>query len=1054
MDRKINILHVGDLHMQERDLFEKDVVLEAFLKDVEHLSKGGLKPDLVAFTGDLVQGGDIKSDFELALEHFLMPLCEITGCGPERVFLTQGNHDVQRGVIAKHQHLITGLDGSIIAKDLLDKEINKDETRTYVDDKFENYRELTECLGSSHFIEKTPFYALFFIKELNLSIISINTSWLSTGGEVRDDKEKLAVSDLLLQKAVSKVPEGSKKLLLGHHPVDWFIEHNQKHVLRVIERECDYYLHGHLHEADPKQLTGMNGRVLFNQCGSLYSGSEYFNGYSIISISSITEHVEVNMRTYFSKRQAFDKAVDLCENGQFYPTEEARSYWHSHPGSLNIGSLESWLSNEYRQTLHKEFDFGFYRESLSEVYVEPTISNQPEQLKYNEDVQEEEDENTFFSLADVSASNDNFIINAGREYGKTSLLQKLAIECIEGRKGKALTVPLLINFKELKTGRKQIERSLKQAIHPLDFPSEVTLEQLLKLNMVTVIVDDVNHEDKNKLNKLMEFIEEHSGNRFILCIDSDVHENFGAVWTPDSTINFNMLFLHCFSTNKLRQLVEKWTKTSDKKHNQKILDRMVENILQINVPRTPVIGSIFLAILEQNADFSPINRASMIERFIETLLGKHQPDEARRDTFDYRNKEHYLSHLAGQMVELNKYQFTHSDLIELTANYMTKYALKEDPSRLIDVFIKSRILSDVGNTIKFKYRSVCEYFIAKQMVEDVGFREKILNSDDYLMFQNEIECLSGIKKSDIPLLEAVQKKFFELDEKLSLEPRLETFSELNIRAEGSKNLLAQVDDDLKEGALSEEEKDQMLETHFPQDVGRKQEMYRPIYDDFGHKWIGALTLYSRVLKNTEMMSADQKRAHLFTTLYKWASLAMYSIYAVPTLVERKEIKINGRLYKIVLPANKTDEDLFHHLCLASGLGSLSIAKGTLGTEKLEPIFASELSAGAPQIIELFQGFVLLHMGSSEAVGQIKKIIPKIKDANYLLELTLVELNHFLKVRPLTKDEEKEVLSILELTAKNLRKGLDKPSEQYAGVKYREKVKKQLLIGKQKKTASK
>lgn len=1049
MGKKVNLLHVGDLHIQQSDLFEKDIVLEAFLKDVEILSKTGLKPDVIIFTGDLVQAGDEVKDFELALDHFLFPLCEQTDCSFERIFFTQGNHDLQRAIVENNKTLAIGLDSNILSKELLDKEVIREECKTYVQNKFENFTLYTEDFGNTYLIERNCFYAVHFIKELNLSIISVNTSWLSNGGKFRDDKGKLAISDVLLQKAIKAAPQTSRKILIGHHPIDWLAEFNQSYVSRIIQREVDFYLHGHLHEGDPKQLSGVQGKVLFNQCGSLYSDSEYFNGYSIISLDVENEHVEVNMRTYFAKRQAFDKAIDICEDGKFYPTEEAKTYWRSHPESIDALSLEKWLKSDYLQSLHKEFDVGFYKESLSEVYVEPTVCDRPEQLRYKETEQEDKKDQPCISINDLGQSKENFILYAGKEYGKTSLLQKIAIACIEDRGGVTLTIPFLINYKELKIGRRQIEKSLKQSLHPTDLPEGVSLDKVLKLHMATIIIDDIDNNDNNKIKMLVKFMEEHRGNRFILCIDGALYENLGAVWMPETNLDFRTIFLHSFSTAKLRQLVEKWTKTNDKKRNQKVLDRVVDNILQINVPRTPVIGSILLAILEQNSDFSPINKASMIERFIETLLGKHQPDEARRNTFDYRNKEHYLAFLAGKMVALDKYSFSQSELVSITSDYLNEYAFKENPSHIINIFIKSRIFSEVNNTIRFKYRSICEYFIAKQMSESPDFRSKILCGDDYLMFQNEIECLSGIKKSDLSLLEAVRNKFFELDDQIELIAKLETFNTLNIRAEGSQELLATVDQDLQSGALTDEEKDAMLETNFPQDIGQRQDMHRPIYNDFGHKWISALILYSRVLKNTEMLSARDKRMHLFTVISKWASLALYSIYAVPTLVEKKQIKINGQVYKIVLPANKTDEDLFHHLCLAAGIGAISITKSVVGTEKLSSIFDEKLAEEDALVIELFQNLVLLHIDSSTAIKKLKSSVNKMRHSSYLLELILIEINHVIKTKPLNRDEEEELIGIIDIVGKSLRKGLSKNEEQYARAKYREQVKKRLLVEKKK-----
>ncbi len=1050
---RINILHVGDLHIHKADLFEKDVVLEAFLLDIEKISKSGLKPDIITFSGDLVQGGDHIKDFELAFDHFIDPLCSKIGCSYERVFFTPGNHDLQRKVVEDQTTLIHGLDNNVIDQERLNKEVKRAECRSHIEKKFENYDSTIDLFGKKNLVQKDELFSSYYIPEIGLSVISVNTSWLSTGGLIREDKEKLVISDIVLQKAIASVPKDSKKLLLGHHPLEYLAEFNQQPIRNIIDRDCDLFLFGHMHESSPQYINSPQGKALFSQCGSLHSGNNRFNGYSIISIDRHNPHVEVNMRTYFPQRREFDSALNICKEGRFHSSEEARTYWTSHPGSIDASSLENWLKTKYVHALYQTFDIGFYKDSLSEVYVEPVISNQPENLKYKEDVKEEQKNISFYSAKELVQSNENYILYARKEYGKTSLLQKVAIECIESREGETLSVPFLINFKELKVGKNQIQKALKQSVHPAELPEQLNLDKILKLGMATIIIDDLHNKDTNKLNMLTKFMDEYKNNRFILCVEGAIYETLGAAWIPETPIKLNKLFLHCFSMEKLRMLVEKWNKKGDKKQNQKLLDKILHNIVQINVPRTPVIGSILLTILEQQADFAPINRAVMIERFVETLLEKHKPDEARRETFDYRNKEHYLSYLAGRMVKEECYSYSKNDLTKITIEYLENLALDENASDIINYFIRTRVFSESDGQVKFKYRSICEYFIAKQMSEDEEFKKKIIQSDDYLMFQNEIECLSGIKRNDVSLLNEIKNKFYELDDQVELGPQLEVFEKLNIRTESSRKLISSIEEDIKDGTLNDEERDALLETNFPKDVGHTQDMRRPVYNDFGHKWAAALALYSKVLKNTEIMTADQKKFFVLDVLQKWSGLTVYALAAVPILVEQKKIKINGQIYEIILPPNMTDDELFHALCLSAGLGVSAITKSVVSTEKLEPIFKSDLAAAVPLIVEFYQSLILLHMESDAAFERLDKTLKKITDSNYLMELALVELNHVLKVKHLTKEEAGKLMTMLGQTFANLRGGISGSQAQYVGDKYREKIHKRLLVQKQKNAQS-
>ncbi len=933
----------------------------------------------------------------------------------------------------------------MIAK-ALKNEMNNSETNLYVKEKFENFNIATSDFGKKYRIQESPYSSCYHVPELNLGIVAINTSWLSTGGLVREDKGHLAVSDVVLQTGLNSFPDTLKKIIIGHHPLSDMMEFNERSITAIMQRHAAAYLHGHLHESEPTHTAGAQGSIFVSQCGALYSGVEYFNGYSILSFDTENDHVEVNMRSFYPKRQCFDKALDICENGQFYSSNEAKVFWQTHPGNIDFGSIFTWLKGEYKKSIHQAFDIGFYKDSLSEVFVEPIISNRPENLKFRGEENPRNDQN-ISSIADLAKDKDNLVIHAGRETGKTSLLQKLAIEIIE-RSEQSLNVPLIINFKELKLGRDQILRSLKQAVHPTDLPEGFTVQQLLKMKVVTIIVDDVNNRDAKKLKQLMDFIKEHEGNRVVLCADGGVFESFGTAWVPDTKTHFSPLFLHCFSTNKLRELVEKWTKTNNAVTNEKILDRICKNLVEMNIPRTPVMSSIILAILDKNSEFSPINRAVMIEQFVETLLGKGKADEARRETFDYRNKEHYLAFLASKMVTEDTYSYSRIDLSNITSDYFKLYGFSENTDQIINLLIAGRIFSESDGEVRFKYRSVCEYFIAKQMADDEQFRSKILDSDDYLMYQNEIECLSGIKRNDVRLLNQVRTKFFDIDEEFKhVDVDLGAFNELNIHCESSKKLLSSIDKSLNAKTMTNAERDEILDTNFPKDIGQKQDMYRPIYNDKGHKWIGALMMYSRVLKNTEIMSEKEKKDHLFSALSKWATLALWSIHAVPILVEHKKMKINGQTYEIVLSPNTTDEDLFHHLCLAAGLASGALAKSTIATEKLEPIFLASLTDKDLRIIGLYQAFTLLHMSTKKGIEALRKVIKNIKDSNYLLELTIVEVSQFVRMKALERVDREALLNILGDSASYLNNGVGN-GQKFSQSQYKEKIKKQALLEQQ------
>ena len=60
----LSILHISDFHYSKRQLREQEIVVDALINDLVNLCIGHRRPDLILFTGDLVQAGGTDSHEE------------------------------------------------------------------------------------------------------------------------------------------------------------------------------------------------------------------------------------------------------------------------------------------------------------------------------------------------------------------------------------------------------------------------------------------------------------------------------------------------------------------------------------------------------------------------------------------------------------------------------------------------------------------------------------------------------------------------------------------------------------------------------------------------------------------------------------------------------------------------------------------------------------------------------------------------------------------------------------------------------------------------------
>src|SRR5260221_4595430 len=102
----LSILHISDFHYSKRKWREQEIVIEALVADLEALCIGHRRPDVIIFTGDLVNGAATDSHCD-AYDRFISPVAIATNCSEERIFIVPGNHDASQAVVDANKDIHT-----------------------------------------------------------------------------------------------------------------------------------------------------------------------------------------------------------------------------------------------------------------------------------------------------------------------------------------------------------------------------------------------------------------------------------------------------------------------------------------------------------------------------------------------------------------------------------------------------------------------------------------------------------------------------------------------------------------------------------------------------------------------------------------------------------------------------------------------------------------------------------------------------------------------------------------------------------------------------------
>lgn len=1019
----ITILHLSDFHYSRRKAREQGIVVDALLDDLKSLCIGHRKPDLILFTGDLVQAAGIDPHDE-AYDFFVERVSKATGTSDDRIFLTPGNHDLSRTVTenaADKLNLWRADLGAADEMDALNRRFVANEYDQLTKEKFKAFDDLEAYLRAedqAHSrVVDNAFVRVDRVEALNVEIVTFNTAVLSAGGSDKfdDDERNLAIPEYAIIEAVKGLTPGSLRIFTTHHPLSSLSEASGRYLEGEVAKHAHFHLFGHMHDPNPRSISGLRGEVFTDQAGAIFtSRREYYIGYSLITVDRATDHTEVLIRSYFKERNEFDEGVDVHEGGKWYKDNAARQHFRKIATPVDLPKFRAHIGGEFKAWLDAEDSAPGGSADLHERFVEPPLMKTSIfDAKTSEQPAEIEVPVTF---SDLLADDQNVIIYARPEYGRTSLLRELRHRMV--RKVHDIDfprLPVIIDFGQVNQNMTKVLGLVRAAAAPL--PEGHDVEGLLKLGHICVMVDDVHFHDSKRMRILREFVQSHPKARYVFSSNHEAVYRFGAKVNPEMPVRFDFIELQELKRRNMRQLITKFEHCDD---IEGWLDRLQDQFREINLPFTAANGTILLEIFGANGKFAPVNRAVLMEQFVEITLEKASENQGYRATFDFNNKANLLSYVAAWMARENEYVPLREEVRSAMKKCLDEIGLDAPPlDELMLEFLGAKIFERRSeDRIAFRYRGVMEYFIAYRMTVDPFFKDWVMEEGRYLSFVNELLYYAGKTRNDPSLIEVVHVRHMALfgEATQHLQPiDLNTFDSFVLPSDKDGETIEQAIERIAAPPLSQEEKDEEFDIEIPKDVAGRQEVYRPKASTVQEALTLSLFLYSGLLRNFEHMTDAKKREHLAHIWRSWGTIMLDSARFAPRLATERKFRVNGILYEIQAPKGMSDAAVLKQMLLHLPHAMMRMIATTMGTEKLrKQLIEPGLEEGLePKVIKLFRVGLIAELRLDETPGAVAELVGGLRDNMYLLWSFVIHLG---QIRRLGRIREDHIQALMPPTA--------------------------------------
>jgi predicted MPP superfamily phosphohydrolase/energy-coupling factor transporter ATP-binding protein EcfA2 len=1045
----LTILHLSDLHFEPGQRKDIRIVRDALFADLASLKSSlGLEPSIVIFSGDFVFAGDLgygddRNDYDSVLKEFINPLLQSIELDTDDLFVCAGNHDVQRSKV--DEIIEEGLRQKLTNEQAVSSVLDNIDRHKYIVDRLSNFERFRVSLPNRHLRKSNELFATYKITRFNkvIGIACLNSAWRASGGGDETDYGKLLIGERALDSCIEDLADCDLRIGVVHHPFSYLQAYERIEMQRRAFNAFNVWLHGHIHEQDYQLAQTLNeSRVIAIAGGAVYYRRGYYNGYSIIQYSLNENTGRIYLREYFDRVRRFTESA-LQEGTVSFTLS-----------STGIGPLSGNLSliAQIRPGVHELVNKHLLSaatlqsrapKELEKIFVEPPLSTVSEHKQKSWELNQRKRIPTK-SLDELLSSEKNLLFIGKRESGKTTLLNHICASYVEPNTLKQVRIPLLINHKKLPAGKDKIKKAILDYIYELQITPD--MEQQLQQGNCVILVDDLDVNNGKSLSALRQFARDHSQNRYIFTVDEEIFADLDFDDTlPDLGIEYERIYIHSFGKKQIRGLISKWFQNVPIGENEEELDNIADRVLAIDVPRTPLLVSLLLLIVEQQPDYVPINQASLLEKLIEVLLGKMNPaEEVRREELDFRNKEDFLCYIAYQLVRKNSYQLEVQEFRREASHYFEQRGLTVSRSGGIEGFT-SRLLErgvlvgDRGN-VYFRFRCFREFFTAKCMMENRNFYNEVLTDDKFADFANEIDYLTGLQRKNRDIVEflneVVRRSLKDFLSDIGLEVELGLFDNITIHKSAIDSLPEEKHDliiqNLRKLRVGLRDLDETMELSTPPAVEGeptldKVQQDADIANDKLARLVESLMLFARVIRNCELIDdRDFKKANVRLCVESFLKMLYVSMVKSDEMFkELDEEEVAKRLKEAIdimgldtgveeiAESGHMKENLSYFTRILQPLLFETLICDLLGTPKLEIAFGEEIDKPDNHILlRLVYTLIYRDLKLEGYIDRLERLVNEVHKNEYYRELIYQSLSGYYLFRELSANERRRIESII------------------------------------------
>jgi predicted MPP superfamily phosphohydrolase len=734
-DRKLRIFHLSDLHApaeQGEEAVGQARVIEALHADL--LTQAEVQaPDLIVFSGDLSFDGSTA-----ALARGRDQLLDLIRQRFDQIpiVLVPGNHDVDRSKIDDVVDL--GLERALSNADAVVARLEDEEKAAQARARLENWDAFAAQWTVG--VEGAPEGPLassyaFEAHGLKVSVGAFDTAWRSAGGS--EDKGKLLLGAEYLRRFLTRQTDADIVIVTFHHPLEWLAEFDSKGVSNTLEGAGAVVLTGHDHIADPTLELTTRGAALYCRAPCSYDSPVYGNGYAILDIDAEAGETVVQLRRWYSDREAFDVDTPTTKDGK-------RTFqWPVEPGAIRPAlqvsksvALEPLAVIAQEKSVLADHRDDLQSHTVSDFAISPRLWPVPHTEVFGKSVDRRHRPPEAEPL-EALAGHQVGIVSGPKMGGVTTTLLWL-LEQHFLREG--THVPNYVRAdSRFSLGR--IKTTIDEARNRAEQTDAA----------VIVAVDDVAPGDTRALGRMIKMLQENPDVLFLFgCHEDDVETVVRALERHEITPA--RLYLGPFGRREARALVARIVGPE----SLELVGKILRLLQRQRLPRNPLNLAALVSVIVHEPNLTAINESGLLQSYVRVLLENPTAVDPEGLNMDYRRREHLLQEIAKYVVDHDVSRIPRIDIEKLVIDYFESIGYRSGSAgQQIDSLIRRRVLAEDERGVGFRYPALLHLFAAIAASDEDNEEFAVRIFEDPQKYAPIIVHIAGLKRNDAATLTRV-----------------------------------------------------------------------------------------------------------------------------------------------------------------------------------------------------------------------------------------------------------------------------------------------------------